>query len=357
MNNKIAFVYGTRPEFLKLYPVIEQANKKKLNYIAINTGQHSNLLSDLENIFQFKPHYNLKVQKQNISNSELLSTIIQSIYSIIKQENIKAIVAQGDTLSVYGASIVSFLEKISFYHVEAGLRTTTIKEPFPEEYNRRATSLVADIHFAPTFKAKENLLKEKIESNKIFVIGNTIIDMLNYVLQKENIDLNYEDYIVITSHRRENIGKNLESICQTIIELSLENPSLNFKWILHPNPNVQQQIKKIFENAPKNIFLIEPLNYIDNIKLLAKSKLIITDSGGIQEEAPSLNKKVLILRNETERPEVIDCGCGVLVGCDIQKIKNEFYKELNKVSPNKFINPFGDGKSSSKIIEIISKIN
>jgi UDP-N-acetylglucosamine 2-epimerase (non-hydrolysing) len=356
MNKKRnAFVYGTRPEFLKIYTVIIEAKKRKLNFITINTGQHSKMLDDLEKIFNFKPDYNLKVQKPNITNSELLSDIIHNLNLIITKEKIESIIAQGDTLTVYGASIVSFLEKIPFHHIEAGLRTSNIIEPFPEEYNRRATSLIANTHFAPTIKAKDNLVNERIDSKKIYVVGNTIIDMLNYIMKKEKIEIVYDNYIVITSHRRENIGENLNNICQSIIELSNENPNYIFKWILHPNPNVRLQLKKIFENAPENFIFIEPLNYIENIKLLAHSKLIITDSGGIQEEAPSLNKKVLILRNETERPEVIDCGCGVLVGSDIVKIKEEFYKEIRKNNNQQYNNPFGNGNSSIRILDIIDK--
>ncbi|SDL86381.1 non-hydrolyzing UDP-N-acetylglucosamine 2-epimerase [Chryseobacterium taihuense] len=350
---KTAIIYGTRPEFLKVFPIILEAQKRKLNFIAINTGQHSNLLTDLENLFEFKPNYNLNVQNTKYSNSELLAQIITRISNVLKKENFTHIIAQGDTLSVLGASITGFLEKLPFYHIEAGLRTTNINEPFPEEFNRRSTTIATKLHFAPTLRSKNNLLKEGINENDIYVTGNTIIDMLSHVIERENIEIKKNNLVIITAHRRENIGQNLENIGIAIKDLATENKNITFKWILHPNPNVRNQIKCILKDHPNNIEFLEPLNYIDNLKLMANANLIITDSGGIQEEAPSLNKKVLILRDETERPEVIECNCGILVGSNIDKIKNTFNNEINKQSDFLAINPFGNGDAAKKILSII----
>ncbi|MGV0935951.1 non-hydrolyzing UDP-N-acetylglucosamine 2-epimerase [Empedobacter falsenii] len=346
----IAIVYGTRPEFLKVYPIILEAKKRALAFITINTGQHTTMLTEMEELFGFKPNYTLKSQSNAYSNSNLLAKLIDSIAEVVKSNAIEKIIAQGDTFTVLASSIVAFLEKREFYHIEAGLRTDDIHFPFPEEYNRRVVSLTSEINFAPTPLAKENLLKENISEERIIVTGNTIIDLLTYVLEKENISLTKGHDIFITAHRRENISENMFSICDAIKELAVENPSITFHWSLHPNPKTREFIFKTFSDIPQNIKFIDPLNYIEAVKLMAKSMLIISDSGGIQEEAPTLQKRVIILREETERPEVLDCGCGILVGADKEKIKEEFYKEL-KNGQNNFVNPFGVGNASQLILD------
>jgi len=348
----IAIVYGTRPEFLKVYPIILEAEKRNLNFITINTGQHTNMLTEMEKLFNFRPNYSLKTQSNLFSNSNLFAKLIDSIAEVIKNNNIEKIIAQGDTFTVLASSMVAFLEKREFYHVEAGLRTDDIRFPFPEEFNRRVVSLTSKINFAPTDLSRNNLLKENIKEDQIVITGNTIIDLLNFVLQKENIEIVKGSDVFITAHRRENISENMFSICDAVKELALENPDIIFHWSLHPNPKTREFIFKNFGDIPSNINFIEPLNYIEAVKLMAKSLLIMTDSGGIQEEAPTLQKRVIILRNETERLEVIECRCGVLVGSDINKIKEEFYNELNS-SENNFINPFGEGNASKIILDYI----
>lgn len=348
----IAIVYGTRPEFLKLYPIILEAKNRNLDFITINTGQHTNMLTEMEDLFNFRPDFSLKTQSNLFSNSNLLSKLIDSIAEVVKSNSVDKIIAQGDTFTVLASSMVAFLEKREFYHVEAGLRTDDIRFPFPEEFNRRVVSLTSNINFAPTSLSKQNLLSENIEENKIIITGNTIIDLLSYVLNKENIKLIKGNDVFITAHRRENISENMFSICSSIKELAIENPSITFHWSLHPNPNTREFIFKAFNTVPENIKFIEPLNYLEAVKLMAKSLLIISDSGGIQEEAPTLQKRVIILREETERPEVLTCGCGVLVGSNKNKIKEEFYKELN-ANLNDFINPFGSGNASQIILDKI----
>lgn len=348
----IAIVYGTRPEFLKVYPLILEAQRRHVKLITINTGQHTNMLTEMENIFNYKADYYLKVQSNDFSNSNLLAKLINDIAELVKKHTIDKLIAQGDTFTVLASSMVAFLEKRKFYHIEAGLRTDDIRFPFPEEYNRRVVSLTADYNFAPTTLAANNLKKEGIVATKIVVTGNTIIDLLKHVLAEKNISLEKGNSVFITAHRRENLNDNMLSICDAIKELATEQPNITFYWSLHPNPKTREFISQAFTNTPKNIVFVDPLNYIDAVRLMAKSLLIISDSGGIQEEAPTLQKKVIILRNETERPEVLDCGCGVLVGADKEKIKAEFYKELHAEQPH-YHNPFGDGNASKLIFDYL----
>ncbi|MDF2552039.1 MAG: UDP-N-acetylglucosamine 2-epimerase [Chryseobacterium sp.] len=355
MNDKIAIIYGTRPEFLKVFPIINEFRKRNQKICIVNTGQHDSLLTEMEQSFDVQPDYQLSVQSLAFTNSNLIAKLIDEISNLVHQENIQKIIAQGDTFTVLASSMVAFLEQRKFYHIEAGLRTSDIKLPFPEEFNRRVVSLTADVNFSPTELAKQNLLKENISENNISLVGNSIVDMIQYVTKKENIAVEYKDFVFITAHRRENIGQPLRNIAQAVKELAEENPEAQFEWALHPNPNTRKIIMEAFENGtPKNINFTEPLSYLDAIRKMAKSKLIISDSGGIQEEAPSLQKRVLILREETERPEVISCNCGILVGTDIQKIKSSFNFIYN--NPEEYIfksenNPFGDGNSAEKIVK------
>lgn len=357
--SKTAIIYGTRPEFLKIFPLILEFKKNNLPVSLVNTGQHDSLLSEMENEFNVKRDFSLSVQSSEFTNSNLIAKLINDISNLVHHENIEKIISQGDTLTVLASSIVAFLEQKKFYHIEAGLRTSTIKLPFPEEFNRRTVSLTSDINFAPTELSQKNLLAENIPECKIFLVGNTIVDMIQHVLKKENITIEYQDSVFITAHRRENIGKPLENIATAIRELAEENPQIKFLWVLHPNPNTRKIIlDSLGKNRPGNILFSEPLNYVEAIKIMAKARLLISDSGGIQEEAPSLQKRILIMRNETERPEVLNCGCGVLVGDDVQKIKENFNRIFNDEQEYIFEstqNPFGDGKAAEKILAEILK--
>lgn len=358
MIEKTAIIYGTRPEFLKLFPLIIEFKKNHTNVCIINTGQHDSMLTDLENSFGIEPNFSLSVQSKNFTNSNLIAKLINELSNVIHQENIQKIIAQGDTFTVLCSSLVAFMEQRKFYHIEAGLRTSNIRLPFPEEYNRRVVSLGSDINFSPTTLSSTNLSKENINPKSIVQVGNTIVDMIQYVLNKENIEISYQNKVFITAHRRENIGVPLQQIATAILELATENPEIEFHWALHPNPNTRKLILEIFNNKPENVIFTEPLDYTEAIKKMAASRLLISDSGGIQEEAPSLQKRVLILREETERPEVLDCNCGILVGSNIKIIKENFYKIWN--NPSEYIfksenNPFGDGKASEKIYKEIVK--
>lgn len=357
MKEKIAIIYGTRPEFLKVFPVINEFRRRAERICIVNTGQHDSLLTEMEQNFGISPDHQLSVQSLSFTNSNLIAKLINEISNLIHQENIQKIVAQGDTFTVLASSMAAFLEQRKFYHIEAGLRTSDIRLPFPEEFNRRVVSLTANVNFCPTELARKNLLDENIPLQNIYKVGNTIVDMIQYVTEKENISVEYQDFVFITAHRRENIGQPLKNIAKAVKELAEENPETQFDWALHPNPNTRKIIFEAFEeNTPKNINFTEPLSYLEAITKMAKAKLIISDSGGIQEEAPSLQKRVLILREETERPEVIDCSCGILVGSDIEKIKSNF--NLIYHNPEEYIfksenNPFGDGKASEKIVKTI----
>ncbi len=357
MSHKIAIVYGTRPEFLKVFPVINQFHSQNKEVFIVNTGQHDDLLSKMEESFDIKPDFRLSVQSLDFTNSNLVAKLINSLSDLVHKENITKIVAQGDTFTVLASAMVAFLEKRKFYHIEAGLRTTDIRMPFPEEYNRRVVSLGSDVNFAPTALSQSNLWEEGIPEDKILLTGNTIVDMIQYILEKENIEIEYQNKVFITAHRRENIGKPLQEISQSIKELATENPEIIFEWALHPNPNTRKIILDVFEDKKlDNLIFTEPLPYLDTIRKMAVAKLIISDSGGIQEEAPSLRKRVLILREETERPEVLDCNCGILVGHDLPRIKSEFYKIWNDETEYIFQtekNPFGDGKASQIILKTL----
>ncbi|GGG46222.1 non-hydrolyzing UDP-N-acetylglucosamine 2-epimerase [Epilithonimonas arachidiradicis] len=357
MNDKIAIIYGTRPEFLKIFPVVNQFRQQKKDVFLVNTGQHDDLLTKMEESFGIIPDARLAVQSLDFTNSNLVAKLINSISDLVHKESINKIVAQGDTFTVLASSIVSFMEQKKFYHIEAGLRTSDIKLPFPEEYNRRVVSLGTDINFAPTELSKTNLIKDGIAAEKILLTGNTIVDMIQLILDKENIEIEYQNKVFITAHRRENIGQPLQQISRSIMELANENPDIIFEWALHPNPNTRKIILDTFNSEkPENLIFLEPLAYVETIKRMAVAKLIISDSGGIQEEAPSLRKRVLILREETERPEVLDCNCGILVGSDPNKIKSTFRQIWN--DPKAYIfenknNPFGDGKASERIVKTL----
>lgn len=359
MASKIALVYGTRPEFLKIFPVIHQFRKENQEIFLVNTGQHDNLLTKMELSFGIVPDARLSSQSLDFTNSNLLAKLINGLSDLIHTENIDKIVAQGDTFTVLASSVVAFMERKTFYHIEAGLRTSDIQLPFPEEYNRRVVSLGSDINFAPTALAQQNLLAEGIPVSKVELTGNTIVDMIHYILEKEDISVEYQDKVFITAHRRENIGKPLKDIAQSIGDLAWQYPHVTFEWALHPNPNTRKIIFDTFTaRKPDNIQFLEPLAYVETIKKMAAARLIISDSGGIQEEAPSLRKRVLILRNETERPEVVHCNCGILVGSDPEKIKTTFDQIWN--DPRAYVfqtenNPFGDGSAAERIVKTILK--
>ena len=365
---KILFVFGTRPEAIKVAPLIKEfKNNKNFNVCVVSTGQHKEMLNQVIDFFNIQVDYELNLMTPNQSLNQLSGKILDSLKGILDKEKPDYVFVHGDTTTTAFASIASFYNQIKICHIEAGLRTFNKYSPFPEEINRSITGRLADIHFAPTEKAANNLLLENIDKNSIVVTGNTVIDALldgveiikNY--KDEEIDKlkkiidNKKKTILITGHRRENFGKGFENICSAILELS-NNDSVNLIYPVHLNPNVKNIVYKMLSNR-KNIHLINPLSYPAFIWLMSKSHIILTDSGGIQEEAPSLGVPVLVMRNNTERPEGVAAKTAILVGTKKEKIVSNVNNLLNneleyeKISMKK--NPYGNGNASKTIMEHI----
>jgi len=370
MNKKnILFVFGTRPEVIKLAPVIIELKKypDKYNVIICNTEQQKELSNQTLAYFNLKADINLDCMRPNQSLAEVQSRILTALDSVFSEKEIDATIVQGDTMTVLCGALTSFYRKIPVFHVEAGLRSYDIYEPFPEEVMRQMTSRVAELNFAPTEKNKNALLKEDISEKKIYVTGNTVIDAL-FCLSEDTMNVASEFYkekgipvddkvVLITAHRRENHGERINRILDAIEHLVNKYQDHHFIIPVHPNPNVKDKIHSRLEKY-SNVYLLKPLDYPYLVYLMKNAKLILTDSGGIQEEAPSFGCPTLVMRYETERQEGIDAGVSVLVGADYDKIVNLSCEILDKTKSDsrlKAQNPYGTGNSSKKIEEIISK--
>lgn len=370
MNKKnILFVFGTRPEVIKLAPVILELKKypDKYNVIICNTEQQKELSNQTLAYFNLKADINLDCMRPNQSLAEVQSRILTALDSVFSEKEIDATIVQGDTMTVLCGALTSFYRKIPVFHVEAGLRSYDIYEPFPEEVMRQMTSRVAELNFAPTEKNKNALLKEDISEKKIYVTGNTVIDAL-FCLSEDTMNVASEFYkekgipvddkvVLITAHRRENHGERINRILDAIEHLVNKYQDHHFIIPVHPNPNVKDKIYSRLEKY-SNVYLLKPLDYPYLVYLMKNAKLILTDSGGIQEEAPSFGCPTLVMRYETERQEGIDAGVSVLVGADYDKIVNLSCEILDKTKSDsrlKAQNPYGTGNSSKKIEEIISK--
>lgn len=370
MNKKnILFVFGTRPEVIKLAPVILELKKypDKYNVIICNTEQQKELSNQTLAYFNLKADINLDCMRPNQSLAEVQSRILTALDSVFSEKEIDATVVQGDTMTVLCGALTSFYRKIPVFHVEAGLRSYDIYEPFPEEVMRQMTSRVAELNFAPTEKNKNALLKEDISEKKIYVTGNTVIDAL-FCLSEDTMNVASEFYkkkgipvddkvVLITAHRRENHGERINRILDAIEHLVNNYQDHHFIIPVHPNPNVKDKIHSRLEKY-SNVYLLKPLDYPYLVYLMKNAKLILTDSGGIQEEAPSFGCPTLVMRYETERQEGIDAGVSILVGADYDKIVNLSCEILDKTKSDsrlKAQNPYGTGNSSKKIEEIISK--
>jgi len=355
---KILFIFGTRPEIIKLFPLIElilKNNKYKVKLCF--TGQHKELAINLLKKLNIKIDYNLNVMKNNQNLSDLSSILLNKLSKIFLKEKPDLLFVQGDTTSAMIGALVGFYNKVKICHIEAGLRTYDKYSPFPEEINRKFISNIADYNFVPTKLAKENLLKENVTKNKIFLVGNTVIDACKIISSKIKPINKSSNQILITIHRRENFGKNLILILNVIKKIAYEYQNYNFIFPIHPNPNVKGNVFNILGKID-NIKLIEPLDYPEFIGLIKNSVLIMTDSGGIQEEALSFNKCVMVLRDKTERTEGFKTGKIFLTEINKDKIYNIFKTIINdkKLLLKKVKNPFGNGKSSEKIYNILKKI-
>lgn len=362
---KLAIVFGTRPEAIKMAPIVKECERRNLNFVTIVTAQHRDMLDQKLEVFNIQPHYDLDIMQLNQDLFYVTSSVINEIKPILIKEKPNVVLVQGDTTTTFATSLAAFYLKIPVGHVEAGLRTWEKYNPFPEEINRQLTTRLTEFHFAPTKWSKDNLIREGVDESSIYITGNTVIDALLMIVEQdykfENSLLNKIDYknkkvILLTSHRRENFGEPMRQIflaCKYIVET---NNDVELVYPVHPNPNVQKTANEILKNV-KRVHLIDPMDYRPFVQLMNKCYLILTDSGGIQEEAPSLGKPVLVLRKTTERPEAIEAGTAKLVGTD----KNEIIEQTNKLLSDKNAylemasktNPYGDGKSAERIINIL----
>ena len=364
---KIAVIFGTRPETIKMFPIISEIKKYPhlLDCRIIVSGQHREMLDQMLEIFQINPDYDLNIMKQGHSLSNITKNSLLGIEKILKKERPSMVLVQGDTNTTFAGALAAFYQKIKIGHVEAGLRTYNKYYPFPEEVNRHLTSVLTDLHFAPTKQSYENLLSEGVKREDIFISGNTVIDSLflmikeNYIFREpllKDKKMFDKKIILVTMHRRENWGEPLRETCQAINKIIDEHSDVSVIFPLHKNPEIRRIVKGILQNR-KNILLLDTLDYDDLINLMSKSYIILTDSGGIQEEAPSLGRPVLVLRNETERPEAVKAGVVKLIGTGEEKIYSEADLLLNSrekyMEMSKSINPYGDGKASEKIVKKI----
>ncbi|SPF51407.1 UDP-N-acetyl glucosamine-2-epimerase [Syntrophobacter sp. SbD1] len=371
-NFKVFLVLGTRPEAIKLAPVILELRKRcEFDCRVCVTAQHREMLDQVLQVFDIVPDLDLNLMRPDQTLSGLTSRAIETLDGVFAVEKPDLVLVQGDTATCFSAALTSFYHHIAVGHVEAGLRTGNLYSPWPEEANRVLTSRLATLHFAPTEVNSQNLLREGIEPAKIFVTGNTVIDALFIALEKIKssppdipglpagitASWNGVRMVLITGHRRENFGQGFESICQSIAELANRFADVQFVYPVHLNPNVREPVMKILGSGGKgNIHLIDPLPYFPFIAMMHRSTLILTDSGGIQEEAPSLGKPVLVMRDTTERPEAVSAGTARLVGTDFRRIVMETSRLLTDKDSYDCMagktNPYGDGQTANRIVRI-----
>ena len=378
---KIMLVFGTRPEAIKMCPLVKEFQKKPEEFetIVCVTGQHREMLDQVLRIFEVQPDYDLNIMKQGQDLYDVTARVLVGMRDVLRKCQPDVVLVHGDTTTSTAAALAAFYQQIPVGHVEAGLRTYNIYSPWPEEMNRQITSRIAPYDFAPTPLSKTNLLNENVSEDKICVTGNTVIDALHMVVEKLNTDLdlakeqeqvlltagydvkrlgNCKRLVLITGHRRENFGEGFISMVTAMKDLSEQYPDVDFVYPMHLNPNVRKPIHEVFGEdltVYKNFFFIEPLQYLEFVYLMEKSYLVLTDSGGIQEEAPGLGKPVLVMRNTTERPEALDAGTVKLVGTDHDLIVSEVSQLLEDSSyydkMSKAVNPYGDGLACGRIVQ------
>lgn len=366
-------VFGTRPEAIKLAPVVlaMQADPTYFETYVLATGQHSEMLSQVLDVFGIKPDRNLEIMTAGQSLSDVTTRALAGIGSVLKEFRPHVVLVQGDTTTAFVGALSAYYEQIPVAHVEAGLRTHNKYNPFPEEINRRLISALADIHFAPTDFSRQQLQNEGISNGSIFVTGNTVIDALlmsikkDYIFQNDllnSIDYKRKKVIILTMHRRESFGAPMQGILQGICKIAKDYEDVEFIFPVHLNPEVHKATRNILGNASrKNIHLVEPLPYQAFVQIMDRSFIILTDSGGIQEEAPSLAKPVLVLRETTERPEGIEAGTAKLVGTDQDRIYNEVRELIENPSAYermaRAVSPYGDGRASKRILNILQELD
>ena len=368
-RKKIAIILGTRPEAIKLAPVIKRFSEDdRFEVVVLITAQHRDMLDQVLQFFDIVPHYDLNIMTENQSISDVTTTCLKGVGAILEKERPDMAIVQGDTTTVFAAALACFYQRIPVGHVEAGLRTSDKFSPFPEEINRRMASVLADIHFAPTSWARENLLREGVPSGQVFITGNTVVDALLDVSSRpiectENIQrlpefLSLVDrFILVTAHRRESFGEPFSDMCRAMADIVAVNPGVGIIYPVHPNPNVRKTAREFLCNNPR-VLLLDPLDYITFVHLMKQSYLVLTDSGGVQEEAPSLCKPVLIMREKTERQEGVNAGVTRLVGTKRDGIVSAVNLLLQSEEEYKSMatgcNPFGDGAASKKIVDLVA---
>ncbi|WP_291589374.1 non-hydrolyzing UDP-N-acetylglucosamine 2-epimerase [Bacteroides sp.] len=380
---KVMLVFGTRPEAIKMAPLVKEFQKHSENFqtIVCVTGQHRQMLDQVLDLFEIIPDFDLNIMKQGQDLYDVTARVLTGMRDILKEAKPDVVLVHGDTTTSTAAALAAFYQQIPVGHVEAGLRTHNMYSPWPEEMNRQITGRITTYNFAPTLLSKSNLLKEAINPDSIVVTGNTVIDALHQVVTKIKKDTNLDTelektlgksgydvsrlrddrkLVLITGHRRENFGEGFIKMCTAIKDLTRKYPDVDFVYPMHLNPNVRKPIHEVFgENLSdlKNMFFIEPLEYLSFVYLMEKSTIVLTDSGGIQEEAPGLGKPVLVMRDTTERPEALDAGTVKLVGTDYNKIVDEvsilldnaeIYKKMSMA-----VNPYGDGLACGRIVNFL----
>ncbi len=363
---KVLTVFGTRPEGIKMSPVVKKLNDHPdIEHRSCVTGQHREMLDQVMNIFDIKPDYDLNIFKGGQSISEITTKSLMGLEEVIKDFKPDLLLVQGDTTTVFSGALAGFYNGVKIGHIEAGLRSGDLYSPFPEEANRKLTGIVTNFHFAPTETSRENLLKEGYDDKDIYITGNTSIDALLEVTSEDyefennflnNLDYDNKKVILLTSHRRENLGEPMENIFTALRDIVEKNSDVEVVFPVHLNPKVREIANKILGDNDR-IHLIEPLDYLPFAHLQKKAYLIVTDSGGVQEEAPTLGKPVLVVRQETERPEGIEAGTAKLIGLEYENIFKEVDLLLNDKDEYKkmslAVNPYGDGQASQKIVDII----
>lgn len=371
---KVLTIFGTRPEAIKMAPVIHAlAAAPEFTIKVCVTAQHRQMLDQVLELFSIRTDYDLDVMQDNQDLFDLSSRILIGLREVLQREKPDFVLVQGDTTTCFIGSLAAFYLRIPVGHIEAGLRTADIYAPFPEEANRAMTSRLAALHFAPTEQSCRNLYKEGIAKDKVHLTGNTVIDALLWVRQKNDAKINPEPfgpadpvvqvqdqdkrpYVLITGHRRENFGDGFQNICEAIAVLADRHPEIDFIYPVHLNPNVQQPVNALL-GKKKNIYLIPPLDYAPFVQAMGQARLILTDSGGVQEEAPSLGKPVLVMRESTERPEAVEGGTVRLVGTDKELIIRETERLLTDEKAYKSMasksNPYGDGQAATRIVEVL----
>jgi len=376
---RILFILGTRPEAIKMAPLILEARQRSgVEVVVCATGQHREMVPEILSLFGLKPDFDLGIMTANQSLSDITRGVLEKLSPQLQARRPDWLLVQGDTSTAFAAALAAFYEKIPVAHVEAGLRTGNFLAPWPEEMNRHLVSKIAAIHFAPTSTAESNLLRENIARNAIFVTGNTGIDALKLLVDwipssaelqnKSRIELSASGLperlvsgpsrlVLITGHRRENIGSGFEQICHAILSLAEAFPDADLVYPIHPNPNVRETVRAILGGASRpNIHLIEPLNYLPFVDVMSRATLILTDSGGVQEEAPSLGKRVIVLRETTERTEGLGSPFIRLTGCDSNKIVSAATAALTNdwAEPGTACDLYGDGLASRRILDVLA---